>query len=157
DPSYSRPTVPFGGSGMKCPRCQQQNPPAMKFCGGCGTPLERSSRSESSASYADLRRDLADALSHETATSEILRVISTFPTDLQPVLDAMAENAARLCQSLDADIRRRDGDLLRLVAHYGSIPVSEFTLPIRGTVAGRAVLEGRTLQVADILAESGQF
>src|SRR5262249_15428092 len=94
-------------------------------------------------------RDLTDSLEQQTATSEILRVISSSPTDIQPVLDAVAENAARLCQSLDADIRRMDGDLLHLVAHYGSIPVSELTLPIRGTVAGRAVREGRTVQVAD--------
>src|SRR5262249_33119386 len=93
-------------------------------------------------------RDLIEALTQQTATSEILRVISTSLTDIQPVFDALAENAARLCQSLDADIRRRDGDLLRLVAHHGSISVSESTLPINGTVAGRAVLEGRTIQVA---------
>ena len=67
-------------------------------------------------------RDLTEALEQQTATGEILRVISSSPTDVQPVLDTIAESAARLCEALDSAIWRRDGEQLLLVAHYGAIP-----------------------------------
>ena len=67
-------------------------------------------------------RDLTEALEQQTATSEILRVISSSPIDLQPVMDAIAENAARLCEANDALIHRIDGDSLKGVANYGPLP-----------------------------------
>ncbi|PYM62435.1 MAG: hypothetical protein DMD79_10735, partial [Candidatus Rokuibacteriota bacterium] len=101
--------------------------------------------------------DLTEALEQQTATSEILRVISQSPTDVQPVFDAVAESAARLCESLDAHIFRRDEDFLRLVAHHGSIPI-QFTLPlVRGTANGRAVLDGRAVHVVDMQTEVDEF
>jgi two-component system NtrC family sensor kinase len=96
-----------------------------------------------------------------TATSEILQVISRSPTDVRPVLDTVVEHAGRLCSARDAQIFRREGEHLRLVAHHGPIPsgpVGEFTMPIsRGTVNGRSVLEQRPVQVADLRAESAEF
>jgi hypothetical protein len=67
-------------------------------------------------------RQITEALEQQTATSEILRVIASSPTDIQPVLDTIAENAARVCGANDAIIRRLDADMLPHVAHYGPIP-----------------------------------
>ena len=74
-----------------------------------------------------LFQELKEALEQQTATSEILGVIASSPTDIQPVLDAVAENAARLCDADDAVIRRVDGDMLRSVAHYGPMPTLQRT------------------------------
>ena len=68
-------------------------------------------------------RDLTETLGQQTATSEILRVISRSPTNIQPVLDAVTESAARLCETSDVVIFLRDGESLRLAAHHGPIPV----------------------------------
>ena len=106
-------------------------------------------------------RDLTEALTQQTAISEILRVISSSPTDIQPVLATVAESATGLCEAFDAAIFLQDGGRLRLVEHRGPIPygtVGEFTVPlVRGLVTGRAVLEGRTLHVADLHAEALEF
>ncbi|HEV8583788.1 MAG TPA: GAF domain-containing protein, partial [Methylomirabilota bacterium] len=96
---------------------------------------------------------LTESLDQQTATAEILSVISSSPTNVKPVLDAVAEAAARLCGANDAIIRRIDGEDLVLAAHYGSMPVAEAALRLRlshGTAAGRAVLEGQTIQIEDL-------
>src|SRR5262249_26482021 len=86
-----------------------------------------------------LFNETKEALEQQTATSEILRVISSSPTDIQPVLDAVAESAGRLCESFDTVVWLRDGDGLRLVAHHGPMPIRS-TLPlVRGMINGRAV------------------
>jgi hypothetical protein len=105
--------------------------------------------------------DLTEALEQQTATSEILRVIASSPTDLQPVLDTVAESAARLCDAQDASVFRRDGDRLLLVARHGPIPfgpIGDASVPlIRGTVNGRSVLEARTIQVTDLQTETTDY
>jgi two-component system, NtrC family, sensor kinase len=104
-----------------------------------------------------LFRELRESLEQQTATSEILGVIASSPTDIQPVLDAVAENAARLCDAMDAVIFRRDRDVTRPVARYGSIPlarpIGEVFPDTRGSVPGRAMLDAQTIHVHDIAAE----
>ena len=70
-----------------------------------------------------LFQELKESLEQQTATSEILGVIASSPTDMQPVLDTVAENAARLCDARDALIFRVNGDFHERVASYGSMPV----------------------------------
>jgi len=101
-----------------------------------------------------LRREVGAALEQQTATSEILRVISSSPTELQPVLDTVAENAARLCEATDAQIFRIEDGLIRRVAAHGSMPVPPADLPIsRGRPLGRAVVDRETIHVHDLAAE----
>ena len=69
-----------------------------------------------------LFQELKESLEQQTATSEILGVIASSPTDIQPVLDVIAENAARVCDADDAAIRLVEKDGLRLVAIYGLHP-----------------------------------
>jgi GAF domain-containing protein len=105
-----------------------------------------------------LFQELKESLEQQTATSEILGVIASSPTDIQPVLDAVAQNAARLCDASDALIRRVDGDVLAPAAHYGQIPIpgwseTDPTTLSRGSVSGRAVIDRQTIHIHDLAAE----
>jgi GAF domain-containing protein len=102
-----------------------------------------------------LFQELKESLEQQTATSEILGVIASSPTDIQPVLDVVAENAARLCGATDAQIVRVEGEFIRRVAGYGSIPHAMTSLrPIsRGDPTGRTIIEKKTFHVHDITAE----
>src|SRR6476646_6995564 len=88
-------------------------------------------------------RDLTEALEQQTATSKILEVIASSPTDIQPVLDTIVQNAVRVCAAEDAQIRLVEGNILRWVAHYGPVPHSaQDDLPIdRSSPPGRAVFD----------------
>ena len=90
-------------------------------------------------------RERDEALEQLGATSEVLQVISSSPTDLQAVLDAVGENAAHLCEANNVVIFRLEGGLLRQVAARGHIPITTHPpagLPVdRDTVTGRAVFD----------------
>jgi signal transduction histidine kinase len=104
-------------------------------------------------------RDLTEALEQQTATSEILRVISSSPTDLQPVLDTIATTAAQLCDAHNGAIFRFDGEVFRLAATYNVSPEFRTHLetnpirPGRGTPLRRVGVERRPVSVADVLAD----
>ena len=102
-----------------------------------------------------LFNELTEALEQQTATSEILGVIASSPTDVQPVLDVVAESAAKLCNARDAVIFRTDGDLFQVAAAYGDMPVSSpgWNAITRGRPAGRAILDRQTIHVHDLAAE----
>ena len=111
---------------------------------------------------ARLLNETKEALERQTAISEILRVISHSSTEIQPVLDAIAENASRYCQAEDATLMLPDGPILRGVAHFGPVPsgstIASGGYPIDGkSISGRAFVEGRVVHTADILAEADQY
>ena len=97
--------------------------------------------------------ELRESLEQQTTTSEILRVIASSPTDIQPVLDVVAENAARLCEAVDAQIFRVEGNECRIAASYGSIPIPRPSEPrplTGGLLATRAIIDRKTIHVHDV-------
>ena len=87
-------------------------------------PVVKKSQPKQAQNIQSLQRALDESLAREEAASEILRMIASSPTDLQPVLDAIAERAARLCNAEDAAVFRVDGNFYRRVAHFGLVPMA---------------------------------
>jgi hypothetical protein len=108
---------------------------------------------------AHARERLSEAMKQQTATSGVMRILSSSP--IQSVLHAVAENAARLCEANNAEIFRLENNLLRLVASYGEIPVNiqarEGIPANRERVIGRAACDRRTIQVRNLAAEESEF
>jgi signal transduction histidine kinase len=117
-------------------------------------------------SYADLEKkveqrtaELSESLEQQTAISEILRVISNSPNDLRPVLNSVAENAARICEAQYTDIFIIEDDVLRVVAGFGEIgrPVDEPFPLDRSTIVGRSVMDRQPVHVEDVQQAGDEF
>jgi GAF domain-containing protein len=104
-------------------------------------------------------RELSEAREQQAATAEVLRIISSSPTELQPVLDVVVQSAARFCGADDATIFELDGQDLCATAHWGPIPQTiGLRMPCtRGSVRGRTVLERKAVHVLDLQAEAEEF
>ena len=115
---------------------------------------------EKNAALTQAHAQVTETLEQQTATAEVLKVISRSTFDLQPVLDTLIENAARLCASGRGVIMRRDGDAYHGAAYYNVSPeLIEFIerhpiTPGRHSITARVALERRTIHVADLQADA---
>jgi signal transduction histidine kinase len=102
--------------------------------------------------------DLSEALEQQTAISEILRVISNSPSDVQPVLDSVAEHAARICEAQIVDIIIAERNVIRVGATFGDLgrPIGEVQLD-RSTVMGRSICDRRSIHIADLQNADDDF
>src|SRR5262252_2676932 len=150
-----------GASGQPVKGQRTNKPKAAK------TPSARVSTTDLQEQVAALTRELTEAreqqteaVEYQTATGEVLKVISRSPTDVQPVFDMIAESAARLCEGQFCFVYRFDGQLLHFVAHHSLTPeVLEMNRraypapPSRRSAAARAILERNFVQIPDIHAD----
>ena len=106
-----------------------------------------------------LLNELRESLQQQTSTADVLKVISRSTFDLQVVLDTLVESAVRLCEAERGTVFRREGETYKSVAYYNYSPEfkafheSHPITPGRGTTVGRTALEGKTVQIVDILAD----
>src|SRR5262249_57969957 len=104
-----------------------------------------------------LLNELRESLQQQTATADVLKVISRSTFDLQKVLDTLVHSAARLCQADIAGIHRLSGSTYRYAANHGMPPVLDAFMetvrfaPDRGTITGRTALEANFVQLLDLL------
>jgi two-component system, NtrC family, sensor kinase len=131
-------------------------------------PLGRKSPEEPGGKVRDLEKRLAEALKHaaeareqQAAAAEILRVISSSSTDIQPVFDAIVDSAARLCDAFYGVLLSFDGELIDVVAAHNWTPAAWAaarhmfpTRPNRALASGRAILEGAVVHLPDVELDS---
>jgi len=122
-------------------------------------PTAHVSTDHSADQFDRLKRERDEALEQQAATSDILRVISTSPTDVQSVFTAIVKSAVKLCGTLTSCVWRFDGELIHLVAHHNLPPevlkVYQGTYPLpfsKDKLPGQALLELKPVNIADVLA-----
>jgi class 3 adenylate cyclase len=122
-------------------------------------PTRRATATTQETEVARLTRERDEAQEQQTAAAEVLKIICTSPTELQPVLQAVARSAARFCEANDASILELDGQYLRVAAHWGTIPQEiGARLPCtRGSVNGRTVIDRKPVHVIDLQTEAEEF
>src|SRR5689334_5257211 len=110
---------------------------------------------------ARLITETREALEQQTATAEVLRVISNSPADLQPTFDAIATAAATLCDAANCAVFRFDGSLIHLTAQYGLTAAQLATLsstfplpPGFGSVTTRAIMTRMVVHVPDLAGDA---
>src|SRR5262249_37460807 len=115
---------------------------------------------EKNSALTTAHAQVTESLEQQTATSDILSVISSSPTDLQPVFDAIARSARRLCDAQFCHLLRFDGELLHFVAHHGLTPEGIEAVrraypmaPGRGSASARAALSGAVEHIPDVDAD----
>ena len=101
-------------------------------------------------------RDLTEALTFQTGSSNILSVIASSPTGVGPVLQAIVESACELCEAYDAIIALKDGKELALRAHHGPIAMNRERWPNhRTSLSGRAIADRAPVHLRDVLSDEG--
>jgi hypothetical protein len=113
----------------------------------------RSTAGTHQTALARVSRERDEALERQAAISDILRVISKSPSDVQPVLDSVAEHAAHICEARVVDIVIVHNEVFRIAASFGEAErlSREESIPLdRSTVTGRAIRDLQPVQVADL-------
>jgi hypothetical protein len=148
-------------AGGKSPNAQAPKAAARKsgIASKAGHPRS-SSTADLETEVARLTRERDEALEQQTAISDILRVISNSPSDVQPVLDSVAEHAARICEAQVVDILIVDNEVFRVAASFGEFKRMSREEPVplnRSTVTGRSICDLQPVHVADIQNAGDEF
>ena len=138
----------------------QGRPPSISPAKARKAPTAPVSIDHTPEQFDRLKRERDEALEQQSATSKVLGVISSSPTDVQPVFDLIAKSATRLCKAQFSHVFRFDGALIHFVALHGYSPEAAKEIPRgypmapgKGSAAARAILNGTVEEIPDILAD----